>query len=62
MPKVREVIKRLEDAGWRQVRMRGDHRQYRHPNSPWVISVAGHPNEQVPDGTWNDIRKKAGWK
>ena len=29
--KVRDVIKRLEQAGWRHVRRSGDHRVFRNP-------------------------------
>ena len=29
--KVRELLKRLEEDGWRQVRSRGSHRQLKHP-------------------------------
>jgi predicted RNA binding protein YcfA (HicA-like mRNA interferase family) len=32
--KVRQVIKRIEADGWRLVRQRGSHRQYKHPTKP----------------------------
>lgn len=60
--KVREVIERLEAEGWTLVRIKGDHRHYRHPNSPTIVTVAGHPNENVPAGTLGSIHRKAGWK
>ncbi len=62
MPKVRDVIKRLEDEGWVQVRTRGSHRVYKHPIMPLHITIPGHPNDDLAPGTWNDIQKKAGWK
>jgi len=33
--KVRDVIKRLEQDGWRLDRTKGGHRQFRHPTKPW---------------------------
>jgi predicted RNA binding protein YcfA (HicA-like mRNA interferase family) len=39
----REVIKALRAAGWVEVRVRGSHRQLRHPENPNVITVAGPP-------------------
>ena len=63
MPKVREVIRRLHDEGWELARTRGDHRQYRHPDYPERrVTVSGHPSEDIPPGTWNNIQRQAGWK
>ena len=60
-PKVRDVIRRLEQDGWTLVRMRGTHRQYRHPDYPDVVTVPGHPNKVLAPGTWRAIVRKAGW-
>jgi predicted RNA binding protein YcfA (HicA-like mRNA interferase family) len=30
-PKVREAIKLIEADGWREVSMKGSHRQFKHP-------------------------------
>jgi predicted RNA binding protein YcfA (HicA-like mRNA interferase family) len=46
--KVRDAIRLLESKGWRHLRTKGSHRQYRHPDSPKVITVAGHPGDDVP--------------
>ncbi len=62
MPKVREVVTRLEREGWVRVRMRGSHRVYKHPVLPRHVTVPGHPNDDLAPGTWNDMRTKAGWK
>ena len=62
MPKVREVVKRLEDEGWTLVRMKGSHRQYKHPDFRDIVTVSGHPSKNVPPGLLSDIQKKAGWK
>jgi predicted RNA binding protein YcfA (HicA-like mRNA interferase family) len=61
-PKVREVIRRLEREGWYLVEQEGSHRQFRHPTKPGKVSVAGHPRDDVPVGTWGSIQRQAGWK
>jgi predicted RNA binding protein YcfA (HicA-like mRNA interferase family) len=38
--KVRDVIKRLENDGWRLVRTKGSHRQFHHPSKPGTVTVA----------------------
>ena len=63
MPKVRDVIRRLEREGWILKRTKGDHRQYKHPEQRGgVVTIAGRPNDDIPEGTWNSIQKQAGWK
>jgi len=57
--KVRELIKLLEEDGWRQVRMRGSHRQFRHSIKDGIITVAGKPGADVPTGTLAAILKHA---
>jgi predicted RNA binding protein YcfA (HicA-like mRNA interferase family) len=46
--KFRELIRLLEDDGWRVVGQRGSHRQYEHPTKPGKVMVAGKPNADVP--------------
>jgi len=60
--KVRDVIKRLEQDGWRLVRTKGSHRQYHHPIKPGTVTVAGQPSADIPPGTLNNIFKQAGLK
>jgi predicted RNA binding protein YcfA (HicA-like mRNA interferase family) len=62
MPKVRDAIRILEDDGWQLVAIRGSHRQYKHPLKSGRVTVAGHPNHDLPPGTWNSILKQAGLK
>jgi len=57
--KVRDVIKRIEADGWYQVRIEGDHRQYKHPKKPGCVTIAGHPSKEVPPGTLLSIFKQA---
>lgn len=60
--KVKTVIKMLEEDGWVLKRTRGDHRQYVHPTKPGKVTVAGHLNSEMDQGTLNSIWKQAGWK
>ncbi|MGC2820485.1 MAG: type II toxin-antitoxin system HicA family toxin [Candidatus Sulfotelmatobacter sp.] len=60
--KVRDVIKCLEENGWRLARTKGSHRQYQHPSKPGTVTVAGHASVDIPPGTLNNILKQAGLK
>ena len=60
--KVREVIRLIEDDGWRHVRTRGSHRQFNHPVKRGVVTVPGKPNDDLAPGTLNNILKQAGLK
>ena len=61
--KVRDLIKQVEQAGWQLQRTRGSHRQYQHPNkAAGTLTIAGHPAQDVPNGTLNAILKQAGLK
>jgi predicted RNA binding protein YcfA (HicA-like mRNA interferase family) len=60
--KVRELIRLLEKEGWIQLRVKGSHRQFRHPSKPLVITVPGNEGQELSPGTLNDILKKAGLK
>ena len=58
--KVREVIILVEADGWYMVRIRGDHRQYKHPTKPGRVTVSGHRNDDVHPKTLNSILTQAG--
>lgn len=60
--KVKELIRLLEKDGWEQARMRGSHRQYRHPVKTGTVTVAGKPGAEIPPGTLASIIKQAGLK
>lgn len=60
--KVREIIKWLEADGWVHVRTTGSHRQFKHPQKPEVVTVAGKPSDDLDAGTQNKILKSAGLK
>jgi predicted RNA binding protein YcfA (HicA-like mRNA interferase family) len=59
---VREVIKLIENEGWQLNRIKGSHRQYNHPTRLGVVTVPGHPGDEVAPGTLNSILKQAGLK
>ncbi len=60
--KVREVIRLIETDGWRLVRTKGSHRQFRHSVKPGTVTVAGKLGVDVPPGTLNSILKQSGLK
>ena len=57
--KIRDVIKLIELDGWREVAVRGSHRQYKHPSKPGRVTIDGHPNDDLAPGTLNSILKQA---
>ena len=57
-----ELIRLLEEGGWRLVRTTGSHRQFKNPNKPGTVTVAGKPSLDVPPGTLDSILKQAGLK
>jgi predicted RNA binding protein YcfA (HicA-like mRNA interferase family) len=60
--KIRDVLRLLLDDGWVLVRTRGSHQQYKHPTKQGLVTVAGHPGDDVAPGTLNSILKQAGLK
>jgi len=60
--KVREVIRLLERNGWKEIRTKGSHRHFKHPDWPSVITVPGYQGKELALGTLNSILKKAGLK
>jgi len=57
--KVSEVIRLLEEDGWRLARTKGSHRQYKHSSKPGLVTVAGKRSTEIPRGTLNSIMKQA---
>ena len=62
MHKVREVISMIEGNGGRLVATRGSHRQYKHPEKPGRVTIAGRMSDDMAPGTFNSIMKQAGLK
>ncbi|HKQ48094.1 MAG TPA: type II toxin-antitoxin system HicA family toxin [Phycisphaerae bacterium] len=57
--KVREVLKILRKDGWGIDRIRGSHRQFRHPTKKGTVTVAGHMNEDINPKTLKSIWRQA---
>ncbi|WP_412534903.1 type II toxin-antitoxin system HicA family toxin [Methanosarcina sp.] len=41
------------------VTTKGSHRQYKHPNKPGRVTIAGHSGDYLAPGTLNSILKQA---
>jgi len=55
--KVRDVIKDLENAGWRNIRTKGDHRVFRNAAGQITV-VSGHLSDDVRPGTYKAILRQ----
>ena len=62
--KYRDLIQLIESDGWRLVRQKGSHMQYRHSVKAGTVTVpaGGKMNAEVPPGTLNIVLKQAGLK
>jgi len=60
--KVRDVVRMLQAAGWVEVRIRGSHRQFKHPIDRGRVTVPGKDSDDLAPGTLNSILKQAGLK
>ena len=55
----RTIIKALEAAGWVEVRQKGSHKQFQHPQKVGTVTVP-HPKKTLHPKTEKSIRKAAG--
>jgi predicted RNA binding protein YcfA (HicA-like mRNA interferase family) len=60
--KAREIIRLLEEDGWRFHSQRGSHRHYVHPIKPGKVTVPMHAGKDLQPGTVHSILKQAGLK
>lgn len=60
--KVSEVIKMLKTDGWYLAAMKGDHRQFKHPEKKGRVTVNKKPSETLDQEILNSIFKQAGWR
>jgi predicted RNase H-like HicB family nuclease/predicted RNA binding protein YcfA (HicA-like mRNA interferase family) len=51
----------VEGEGWRLDRQSGSHRQFRHPDHPGTVTVAGKLSADIPRGTLASIWRQTGW-
>jgi predicted RNA binding protein YcfA (HicA-like mRNA interferase family) len=49
----------IRDDGWQQVRQRGSHRQFQHPEKPGTVTTAGKPGDEVHPKTVRSILRQA---
>jgi len=59
----REVIRRLQADGWREVKATSgtSHRHFKHPAKPGRVTVK-HPAKDFPIGTLKSIERQSGLK
>ncbi|CAN5309305.1 type II toxin-antitoxin system HicA family toxin [soil metagenome] len=60
--KVRDVLRMLLNDGWSLARTRGSHRQFKPPDKPGLVTIAGSGNCDLSPATLNSILKQAGLK
>lgn len=58
-PKIRDIIRRIEQDGWCLVGTKGSHRQYKHPTKSGRVTIAGHAGDELAPGTLNSVLKQA---
>jgi predicted RNA binding protein YcfA (HicA-like mRNA interferase family) len=57
--KVRDVIRLIEEDGWRFHSQKGSHRQYKHGSKPGRVTVAGKPHEDMAPKTLASVLAQA---
>jgi predicted RNA binding protein YcfA (HicA-like mRNA interferase family) len=57
--KIRDIIKLIEADGWYLLVTEGSHRQYKHKIKTGRVTIAGHPGDDLSQGTLNSIMKQA---
>lgn len=57
----RDIIAKLAADGWREVRQKGSHKQFAHPDRTGRVTVP-HPKQDIPKGTLRSIYRQAGWE
>ena len=57
----REIIKRLKDNGWYQVKITGSHHHFKHAVKKGKVTIP-HPKKDIPLKTLKSIEKQSGIK
>lgn len=57
----KDVIKKLNDDGWYEVRVNGSHHQFKHNTKKGTVTVK-HPDKCIPKKTLSCIEKQSGIK
>lgn len=55
----REIIREIEEDGWKLAGVSGSHHQFKHPVKPGKVTVP-HPKKDLSIGTVKSIRRQAG--
>ncbi|MCL4843297.1 MAG: type II toxin-antitoxin system HicA family toxin [Bryobacteraceae bacterium] len=58
--KVRDLLRLIEADGWRCVKTRGSHRQYKHPVKLGRVTVPGHRSDEIHPDTLKSVLLQAG--
>ena len=60
--KVRDMIKKVQKAGWSQVpgAGKGSHRVFKHPSRAGIVVIPGQLWDDLAPGTESNIKKAAG--
>jgi predicted RNA binding protein YcfA (HicA-like mRNA interferase family) len=57
-----ELVRKLERAGWIEIRQTGSHKIFKNPKTGDTIPVPFHGSKEIGTGLANTILKKAGLK
>ncbi len=57
--KVKELIELIEFDGWYLDRIKGSHRQFKHPLKKGTVTIAGKLSTDMPKGTIFSVLKQA---
>ena len=57
--KYREFTRDLLDEGWWLKSQEGSHQRWVHSTKPGKVTVAGHPNDEIPIGMLKAMKKQA---
>lgn len=60
--KAREIIRLIERDGWKLVRQKGSHMQFKHDVRPGTVTVPFHGDKDLAKVTVASILKQAGLK
>jgi predicted RNA binding protein YcfA (HicA-like mRNA interferase family) len=60
--KYRDLVKKIEDAGWVHERTKGSHMQFTHPIRQGKVTIpgGGKLSREVPPGTLKSVLRQAG--
>ena len=57
--KVRDVIRLIEEHGWRFHSQKGSHRQYKHATMPGRVTIPGKPGDDLHPKTLASVLRQA---